>query len=75
MIKDDAFAPVTDTELKVSVALPAFFTVTVCAELVVPTVALAKLSEVGESDTTGALPVPLSFTVCGEPAALSATDR
>jgi hypothetical protein len=38
-----------------------------------PTVVLGKLSD-EDSDATGAVPVPLSDDVCGEPEALSATE-
>ena len=49
-------------------AVPVFFTVTVFAALVVPTVCAANVSLVGETVTTTvpALPVPVRLTVCGE---------
>jgi hypothetical protein len=45
--------------------VPVFFTVTVLAALVVPTVCLANVSLVGVAVTTtlAAFPVPVSFTV------------
>jgi hypothetical protein len=49
--------------VKVSVAFPELVTVTPCAALVVPTDWLAKVSEVGESVTAGATPVPVKLTV------------
>jgi hypothetical protein len=58
-------------------ALPVFDNVVDTAADVDPTAVLAKLSVVGDSDATGAgagVPVPLSAAVCGEPAALSATE-
>ncbi len=50
---------------------PTFVMVTPCEGLVVPTSWLPKVSEVGETLTVGATPVPLRPTVCGLPAALS----
>jgi len=46
--------------------------VAVCTALVVPTAWLAKVKLPGTSSTN--VPVPLSATVCGEPAALSLID-
>lgn len=48
--------------------VPVFFTVMVLAALVVPIACAAKVSLVGEgvTMTVGALPVPVSFTICGE---------
>src|SRR5206468_10420164 len=61
--------------LMARVAVPVFDSVTVCAALVVPTVWLAKVSEVGErlAVVVGAAPVPVRATVCGLPEALSVT--
>jgi len=61
--------------LMARVAVPVFDSVTVCAALVVPTVWLAKVSEVGErlAVVVGAAPVPVRPTVCGLPEALSVT--
>jgi hypothetical protein len=59
-----------------SVAFPVFIRVVDCAALVVPATA-EKVSVTGESETpgaAGAVPVPLSATVCGEPVALSAIE-
>src|ERR1700685_3587952 len=60
-----------------SAALPVFISVAFCEVLVVPAVEL-NVSVPGVSEATGAaaaVPVPLSVVVCGEPVALSATDR
>lgn len=71
-----ALVPVMVSDVSVTVAVPVFFTVTSCAAVVEPTVVDAKVRLVGESVTeSGAVPVPVSFTVCGEPVALSATER
>ena len=56
-----------------SVALPLFDSVAAIAAEVVPTVVLVKLSD-EVSDAAGAVPVPVSDDVCGDPLALSATD-
>ena len=56
-----------------SVALPLFDSVAAIAAEVVPTVVLGKLSD-EVSDAAGAVPVPVSDEVCGEPEALSATE-
>jgi hypothetical protein len=53
--------------------VPTFFSVTVLAELVVPTFTEPKLRLVGVSSAV--VPVPLSGTCCGLPAALSVTVR
>jgi hypothetical protein len=58
--------------------LPLFFSVTVCAALVVLTWWFPKLKLVGLRLTTGAdsfVPEPLNATDCGLPDALSATDK
>ena len=73
-----AFVPVIETATPVSAAVPVFFSVIACfVASVVPTVVLAKAGSVvlGVRLTTGAAaaPVPIKVTVCGEPAALSAT--
>ena len=60
--------------LMVRAALPLFFSVTVCAELVVLTWWFPKLKLVGLRLTTGAdavVPEPLNATECGLPDALS----
>jgi hypothetical protein len=48
--------------LSVSAAVPVFFSVTACAELVVPTVWLANVKLAGDNPTAGAKPVPLNPT-------------
>jgi hypothetical protein len=56
--------------------LPVFLRVVVWTAVVAPVTAV-KLSELGVSETTGALaaiPVPERAAVCGEPAALSVTE-
>ena len=55
-------------------AVPVFKSVAASADEVVPVSVLGKLSA-GLSEAAGAVPVPVSDTVCGEPEALSATDR
>jgi hypothetical protein len=61
----------------VSEALPVLVKVTVWAALVVFSACPAKVNEVGEKVAIGAaaVPVPVRATVCGLPAALSATAR
>jgi hypothetical protein len=54
-------------------AVPVFDNVAARADEVVPVSVLGKLNA-GLSEPTGAVPVPVSDTVCGEPVALSATD-
>jgi len=73
-VKLPEFVPVTLMEVRLRLALPVFFTVTVCAALATPTVVLAKLSEAGLKEIAGTpTPVPERATVCGEPEPLSAT--
>ena len=55
----------------VNVVVPTFVSVTALAALVVPTVTEPKFKLVGESFAV--VPVPLSSTCCGLPAALSVT--
>jgi hypothetical protein len=50
-----------------------FDSVAASADEVVPVSVLGKLSA-GLSEATGAVPVPVSATVCGDPEALSATE-
>ena len=57
-----------------SAALPVFDNVAASADEVVPDAVFGKLSA-GLSEAAGAVPVPVSATVCGEPEALSATDN
>ena len=74
-LKSLGLAPVIVMPPMVSEALPVFLSVTVWAAAVVP-VSVVKLSELGVSETTGALaaiPVPLRAAVWGAPGALSVT--
>jgi hypothetical protein len=72
-VKSVLFAPVMEMELIVSGVVPAFLNVTVEAALVVPTVRVEKLTDVGETET--AVPVPLRATNCGLVGSESATLR
>ena len=63
--------PVTPMLVKFSATFWGLVSVTVLAELVVPTTVVLKLRLAAES-VTGALPVPLRLTVCGLLIALSA---
>src|SRR5437016_2908473 len=60
------------TLLMLSAALPVLVRVTVCETLVVLKIWRAKGRLAGDRLTAGAVPVPLSDTVCGLPVALSA---
>jgi hypothetical protein len=71
--KSPALVPAIPTVEIVSGAVPAFCSDAVCDELVVPTSWLANVRLVGVSVTTGAVPLPLSVTLCGLPVALSVT--
>jgi hypothetical protein len=51
--------------------VPVLVRVTLCAELVVPTSWLPKVSDVGETLAVRETPVPLRLTVCGLPLASS----
>lgn len=63
-----------DTLLMVRGAVPLLVTVTLCvAEL--PTDTSVNVRAVVLKEMAGAVPVPLSGTTCGEPAALSAIER
>ncbi len=55
--------------------LPLLVSVTVCAELVVPTDWFPKAMVAGVSETAGPVPVPVRLTLCGLPGALSVTVR
>jgi len=56
------------------VAVPVLVSVTVWAELVVPTAWLPKATLLGLRPTAGrAAPVPVRLTLCGLPGALSVT--
>jgi hypothetical protein len=72
-----ALVPVTARLVILKVALPVLVRVTVRAPLVVPTIWLEKVKPTGARLTAGpaATPVPLKVSVCGLPAALSATLR
>jgi len=54
-------------------AVPVFVTLTVAEALVVPTRCDPKVTDVGDSVTAGAVPLPESATLCGLPAASSLT--
>jgi hypothetical protein len=73
--KDDAPAPVMLTAMLLTVVVLLFFSVTVCALLVVLMAWLPKLTVAGERKTGlgGAVPVPVRGTLCGLEASLSAT--
>jgi hypothetical protein len=76
--KSVGLAPVIEMLVIVSVALPVFVRVTVVAALVAPIAWLAKATGLGARVATGAggaVPVPVIVDVCGEPVALSATER
>lgn len=68
-----AKSPVVTIPETVRLLFPEFVSVTVCGVLVVFTARLWKVREFGLKVTNGAAPVPDRFTVCGLPAALSAT--
>lgn len=62
-------------QLKYRTPAPEFVMVKVCGELAVFLFCVPKLIEVGERLITGTTPVPLNGMVCGDPEALSVTDR
>jgi hypothetical protein len=75
--KSAGFAPTIETPPIFKTALPVLESVRDIGALVVPSVTLPNAADAGVSEATGvggAVPVPLSVAVCGEPAALSATD-
>ena len=75
---DVALVPVVVSEESVTVPVPVFLTVTTWAAVVEPTTVDAKARLAGESETVNvcaAVPVPVRATACGEPVALSATER
>ena len=72
--KSAAFVPVMLTALMVNVAVPGLVTVIDSDVLLVLMSWFPKLQELGEKLICGAVPVPLSATVCGEPEALSDTE-
>jgi hypothetical protein len=68
--------PVSVIELSVTVAVPVFVRVTVCAAEVAPCTVVGKVTLVALRVSEGAgVPVPLSVTFCGEPDALSTNVR
>jgi hypothetical protein len=71
--KSLGLVPATLGTMLFNVAAPVFDSVAASADEVVPVSVFGKLSA-GLSEAAGAVPVPLSDTVCGEPVALSATD-
>jgi hypothetical protein len=71
--KSARFAPATPIELIDNTAEPEFRTTTDNAPLVVPTNCDPNTTLDGDNDTPGAVPVPLTATLCGLPAALSLT--
>jgi hypothetical protein len=73
---EDAFAPATAMPEMASVAPPVLVRVTVCVELVEPTLIVPKDRLVAESDTVvGTIdPVPLRAIECGDPLALSVIE-
>jgi len=79
LVSANALAPAPPMVMPVieSAALPVFISVALCEALVVPAVEL-NVSVPDVSEATGAaaaVPVAFSAVVCGEPDALSATDR
>ena len=73
--KSPGLVPVRLTLVIVSGAVPVLDNVTVCAALVVPTVWLPNVREVGVAEATGPVPVPLRATVCGLVGSESAMDN
>jgi hypothetical protein len=71
--KSLGLAPVMLGTMLFSAALPVFDNVVDSAAEVVPDAVFGKLSA-GLSEAAGAVPVPVSATVCGDPEALSATE-
>ena len=68
-----AFVPPSVIPAIASGALPVFESVTGIAAAVLPMTVPGNVMLAGERLATGAIPVPASVVVCGEPAALSAT--
>lgn len=72
--KSAGFVPVSVIEDSVNVAVPLFVRMTGCASEVVPCFVVGKAMLVVLNLTEGALvPVPVSVTFCGDPAAVSVT--
>lgn len=59
---------------RLKLAVPVFFRVTAELALVDPRVSVPKATEVGDSEATGANPVPVRLTVCGLLVALSVKE-
>ena len=76
-VKSLGLVPAMVMPLIASVALPVLLSVAVCTAVVAPMTAV-KVSDAGVSVAIGAgggtVPVPVKPMVCGEPAALSATE-
>jgi preprotein translocase subunit SecB len=74
---EPALAPVIEipdpAPLRLKAAVPVFLSVTACVAGEKPAAVLANVRVAGVKLTTGAVPVPLRVTFCGEPVALSAT--
>jgi hypothetical protein len=73
-VKSEAFVPPTEIPVIANGAVPELVRVVFWTALVVPTAWLANVRLVGVSVTAGAIPLPVSETVCGLPLALSVTD-
>jgi len=71
LAKSPGLAPVNAMPLMVKDAFPVLFSVTVWATLVVPRFWVLKVRLVVVTLAVGALPVPVTFTVCGLLVALS----
>lgn len=69
--KSPLFVPVMAMPAIVNGAVPVLHRLTICAPLVPPTIWPPKLRLAPPSATIGAMPVPVSDTICGLPAALS----
>jgi hypothetical protein len=73
--KLEALVPVTAMLVMLSAALPGLDNVMGSAVAETPTVVLGNASGLGASTACGAVPVPVSETAWGDPAALSAMER
>ena len=74
--KSPGFVPPIEIPPMTRVALPVLVSTSCIGALVVPAVRLPNGTVAGVSEATGAagaVPVPVSAEVCGEPVALSAT--
>jgi hypothetical protein len=72
-LKSEGFAPPREMLLILSETLPILVSVTVFAELVWPTSVVGKATV--DADKRTCVAVPVKFTVCGEPVALSLMAR